>query len=73
MADVKKCLQYYENYNPPPSANSLLWKKQKKERRTMVTIEMKASKETKSVRKGQEGSISLDRSEILICYILNTV
>ncbi len=33
IAELKKRLQYYENYNSPPSANSLLWKKQKKERR----------------------------------------
>lgn len=30
--DMMKRLQYYENSNSPPSANSLLWKKQKKER-----------------------------------------
>ncbi len=33
IAELKKRLQYYENYNSPPSANSLLWKKIKKERR----------------------------------------
>ncbi|MEM2760985.1 MAG: hypothetical protein QXU32_12975 [Nitrososphaerales archaeon] len=31
--ELKKRLQYYENYNSPPSANSLLWKKMKRERR----------------------------------------
>ena len=33
IAELKKRLHYYENYNSPPSANSLLWKKQKRERR----------------------------------------
>ncbi len=33
IAELKKRLQYYENYNSPPSASSLLWNKQKKERR----------------------------------------
>ncbi|MEM2759215.1 MAG: hypothetical protein QXW73_00290 [Nitrososphaerales archaeon] len=30
---LKKRLQYYENYNSPPSANSLLWNRVKKERK----------------------------------------
>lgn len=33
IAELKKRLHYYENYNSPPSGNSLLWKKIKKERR----------------------------------------
>ncbi len=33
IAELKKRLQYYENSNSPPSANSLLWKKRKKERK----------------------------------------
>ena len=33
IAYLEKKLQYYENPNSPPSANSLLWRKQKRERK----------------------------------------
>ncbi|MEM2760919.1 MAG: hypothetical protein QXU32_12875 [Nitrososphaerales archaeon] len=51
---MKKRLQYYENPNSPPSSNSLLWRKQKKERRERVR---NGNGETKKPgrRKGHEG------------------
>lgn len=39
IEDLKRRLRYYENSNSPPSANSLLWKEQKRERRERANNE----------------------------------
>lgn len=54
IAELKKHLQYYENYNSPPSANSLLWRKQKRERRN--NLDDNAIRQSKPGRRnGHEG------------------
>jgi transposase len=55
IAHLEKKLQYYENPNSPPSANSLLWKKQKKERREQRSRNGNCEQKKPGRKKGHKG------------------
>jgi transposase len=55
IAELSRTLQYYQNYNSPPSANSLLWKKMKKEKREKGKKEANCETKKPGRKKGHRG------------------